>query len=241
MITGGGAVGVPGNWFETHAAVLPMFHIFALNNLLFHAPWCADSIVVIERFDPVQFPAAIERYKITIAIIVPPIVLALTRHPGEFIPTQLQSYELRLSLIFQLWTSLTSEAWELSYVARHRSVRHSLASLENECSSVAWMSPYRKVRPLKEQVDDDQNIHRTTGYGLTETSPTIAVLARDWTSKKYGSTGQLLPLLEARLIADNDEDAPEGGPGELWVRGPSIMKVRPFARAISAGQAALMG
>ena len=47
---------------------------------------------------------------------------------------------------------------------------------------------------------------------------------------KMGSCGPMLPNLEARLVeSDSDDpakvkDAKRGQPGELWVRGPSIMK-----------------
>jgi 4-coumarate--CoA ligase len=35
----------------------------------------------------------------------------------------------------------------------------------------------------------------------------------------------LLPNLEARLVIDDEMEAGEGEPGEIWVRGPTIMKV----------------
>ena len=54
------------------------------------------------------------------------------------------------------------------------------------------------------------------GYGLTETSPVVAV----GTNKNYklGSIGKTVPSVEAKLVNVNDE-----GIGELVVRGPSIM------------------
>ncbi len=44
--------------------------------------------------------------------------------------------------------------------------------------------------------------------------------------RKVGWVGSLLPNLEARLVIEDAEDADEGQPGELWIRGPSVMKVR---------------
>ena len=48
--------------------------------------------------------------------------------------------------------------------------------------------------------------------------------------RKIGSIGVLLPNLEARLVVDGEGDgnidAKPGQPGELWIRGPIIMKVR---------------
>ena len=40
-----------------------------------------------------------------------------------------------------------------------------------------------------------------------------------------GSVGLLFPNLEARLVNDDVDEAKEGEPGELWVRGPTVMKV----------------
>ncbi|KAH9988027.1 AMP binding protein [Russula vinacea] len=65
------------------------------------------------------------------------------------------------------------------------------------------------------------------GYGLTETSPVTHLLPAEDSLRKIGSIGILLPNLEARLIAsdeDNIVDAAPGEPGELWVRGPTVMK-----------------
>lgn len=43
--------------------------------------------------------------------------------------------------------------------------------------------------------------------------------------KKFGSVGLLLSNLEARLVDENEEDVLEGEAGEMWIRGPTIMKV----------------
>ncbi|KIP05228.1 hypothetical protein PHLGIDRAFT_30994 [Phlebiopsis gigantea 11061_1 CR5-6] len=68
------------------------------------------------------------------------------------------------------------------------------------------------------------NIIVSQGYGLTETSPTSHMLPVHDAMRKIGSIGPLLPNLEARLVNDDVDDAAVGQPGELWLRGPSIMK-----------------
>jgi long-chain acyl-CoA synthetase len=64
------------------------------------------------------------------------------------------------------------------------------------------------------------------GLGLTEASPTVAQ-TRLWAPRSDCSVGPLLPGLEMRLVdprgADRRDAAP-GEPGELWVRGPSVMR-----------------
>ncbi|KAG8861521.1 hypothetical protein FRB91_006229 [Serendipita sp. 411] len=62
------------------------------------------------------------------------------------------------------------------------------------------------------------------GYGLTETSPTAHFNPAQYWDTKAGTIGPLLPNLEARLVRDDGTDAPHGERGELWLRGPSIMK-----------------
>ena len=67
------------------------------------------------------------------------------------------------------------------------------------------------------------------GYGLTETSPNTHNLPMADSVRKIGSVGVLLPNLEARLLVDSDGngdvEANEGEAGEIWLRGPNIMKV----------------
>jgi len=55
------------------------------------------------------------------------------------------------------------------------------------------------------------------GYGLTETSPLVAAAVPGKT--RLGSTGVILEGLEVRIAPQ-----PEGGDGEIQVRGPSVMR-----------------
>ena len=69
--------------------------------------------------------------------------------------------------------------------------------------------------------------HRHAGYGLTETSPSTHTLLFSDADRKVGSIGSLLPNLAARLVEDEEGlvDVKEGEPGELWVKGKTVMKV----------------
>ena len=66
------------------------------------------------------------------------------------------------------------------------------------------------------------------GYGLTEMSPSSLILPQEWFLSKAGSAGVLVPNLEARLVRDDGVDVKPGEPGELWLRGPTVMKVDVF-------------
>ena len=59
-------------------------------------------------------------------------------------------------------------------------------------------------------------INIVQGYGLTETSPVVAIGTNKY--YKIGSIGKTVPSVEAKIVNANDE-----GIGELVVKGPSIM------------------
>mgnify|MGYP003017931254 CR=1 FL=1 len=63
---------------------------------------------------------------------------------------------------------------------------------------------------------EDIGITFLQGYGLTETSPVVAVGTKK--AYKVGSIGKTVPSVEAKLV-----DVDENGMGELIVKGPSIM------------------
>ena len=50
------------------------------------------------------------------------------------------------------------------------------------------------------------------------------ILPPELSVKKVGSVGLLLPNQEARLVDEGENDVKPGDRGELWIRGPNIMK-----------------
>ncbi|CAG8674001.1 9388_t:CDS:2, partial [Paraglomus brasilianum] len=59
----------------------PFFHIFGLNVLLNTALSLGATVAVIPKFDITLFCTTIQKYKVNIAHIVPPVVVLLTRSP----------------------------------------------------------------------------------------------------------------------------------------------------------------
>ena len=60
------------------------------------------------------------------------------------------------------------------------------------------------------------------GYGLSETSPTVACNPTDSTAYS-GTIGLPLPSTEVCLLDDNGAESAPGQPGEIAVRGPQVM------------------
>ncbi|TDL27415.1 acetyl-CoA synthetase-like protein [Rickenella mellea] len=175
---------VPGK--DVFIGVLPFYHIYGVVKLLIFPFVNGAPVVLLQRFEPVAFCKTIETYKVTVGLIVPPILVVLARHPAAS-QFNLRSLRLLFSGAAPLGAPLV------------KAVSDRLKSFGNETVI-------------------------TQGYGLTETSPTSHLLPPDDAIRKVGSIGILLPNLEARLVVDDVRDAKKGEPGEIWLRGPTIMK-----------------
>jgi len=62
-------------------AVLPFFHVYGLVVLMMVAVYKGIKMIIVPKFDLPEFLKLIQQHKITILPIVPPIVLALAKHP----------------------------------------------------------------------------------------------------------------------------------------------------------------
>ena len=63
-----------------------------------------------------------------------------------------------------------------------------------------------------------------TGYGMTETSGIITSISGDFFVDKPASCGRASPTFEVKVVGDDGQALPAGQPGELWVRGASVIK-----------------
>lgn len=75
------------------------------------------------------------------------------------------------------------------------------------------------------------------GYGLTETSPVVSANPPD--AVQQGTVGTPVEGTEVKVVNEEGETLPPGEPGELYVRGPQVMKgywQRPEATAESISE-----
>jgi acyl-CoA synthetase (AMP-forming)/AMP-acid ligase II len=62
--------------------VMPLFHIYGMVVIMKLGLCQGGTIVTMPRFDMQDFLATLQKYKVTIAPIVPPIVLGMAKHPS---------------------------------------------------------------------------------------------------------------------------------------------------------------
>jgi acyl-CoA synthetase (AMP-forming)/AMP-acid ligase II len=98
--------------------------------------------------------------------------------------------------------------------------KYDISSLKGVMSGAAPLSA-----DLAHAVQEKLNFGVTQGYGLTETSPVSHVMTLEESLGRKGRIGKLMPTYQARLVAEDGKDVvKQGERGELWLRGPSVMK-----------------
>jgi acyl-CoA synthetase (AMP-forming)/AMP-acid ligase II len=165
---------------EVVIAVLPFFHIYGMQVLMNGVLQHGATLVTMPRFDLEQFLTLVAEHKVTRAFVVPPIVLALAKHP------------------------MVDD--------------HDLSSLKQVVSGAAPLGA-----DLAQAATDRIGTEVVQGYGLTETSPVTNLTPLG--ESRPGTVGVLVPNLECRIVDPiSGEDQGPGGEGEVWYRGPNVMK-----------------
>ena len=163
-------------------AVLPFFHIYGLVVIMKLALSRGGTVISLPRFEFREFLSALEKYRVTTAPLVPPVVLGMVKNPavGEFDLS-------RIRLVFSGAAPLGED------IARQLSKKLGCPVVQ--------------------------------GYGMTEASPVTHLSPTIDAPAKPGSIGHIVPNTEVKLVAvDGEAEVGRGEEGELWIRGPQIMK-----------------
>jgi 4-coumarate--CoA ligase len=166
---------------DSFLGCLPFFHIYGLVVVLLTGLYRGNTVTVMTKFELELFLTTVQSQKVTTLHLVPPIILAMAKHP------------------------LVSK-FDLSSV---KTIMSGAAPLGAEmCKALNARLPKIALRQ---------------GYGMTELSPVSHFQRHD--DIIYGSIGPLLCNQEAMIVdPDSLKSLPAGKVGELWVRGPNVMK-----------------
>ena len=78
-------------------------------------------------------------------------------------------------------------------------------------------------RPVAERWENISGCKLLEGYGLTECAPLVSL--SPYNQESYnGTIGLPAPSTDIKIMLDNNSEAPIGEPGEMWVKGPQVMK-----------------
>jgi acyl-CoA synthetase (AMP-forming)/AMP-acid ligase II len=168
---------------DTVIAVAPFFHALGFAVLLNAGLSAGATVVSLPRFDLEAFLRAIEDHRATGTVIVPPIALALARHPI------VDRYDL---------SSLRFAGCGAAPLGKE---------VEEECAE--------RLGCLFHQ-----------GYGMTEATASIAIpRVAEPELHHYGQAGILVGGTEARVVDPVfGADLGTAGTGEIWIRGPQLMR-----------------
>jgi acyl-CoA synthetase (AMP-forming)/AMP-acid ligase II len=160
--------------------VLPFFHIYGLIVILNFGLMRGVTIVTLPRFELEAFLKVLQDWPIALAHIVPPVAVALAKHP----------------------------AVDAYHFAHLKWLLCGAAPLGAEVTHA---------------VERRLNVKIRQGYGMTEASPVTHYTAAN--AVRIGTVGQLAPCTECRIVdPETGRDAAAGAPGEVWIRGPQVMK-----------------
>lgn len=165
---------------ELTVAFLPFFHIYGLEVLMNIYLAAGGGLVTMPRFDLEQFLDLTARHRTPRLWIVPPVALALAKHP-------------------------LVDKYDLSFVEQVNSAAAPLGA------------------DVAEAMGARLGTNATQGYGMTELSPVSHISPQG--RGKPGASGVTISNTECRIVEpQTGRDLGVGGDGELWVRGPQVMK-----------------
>lgn len=166
---------------ETTLGILPFYHIYGMVVILSMALRSGATVVTMPKFDLEQFLRLVQDHQMVNLYIVPPIILALAKHP-------------------------VVDQFDLSSV---RFVTSGAAPLP---------------APVAEACAERLGCAVKQGYGMTELSPVSHITPQQGPIKRE-SSGVAVPNTEFRIVdVGTNDDVAEGEAGELWIRGPQVMK-----------------
>ncbi|CAL5866311.1 uncharacterized protein PFLUO_LOCUS518 [Penicillium psychrofluorescens] len=164
---------------------IPLYHGLAL------CYFCTISIArrvpsyIMPQYEINRMLENIQKFRITELHLVPPIIVAMTKHSavksGKY---DISSVTKTFSCAAPLGPEPTLQ-YESLWPKGHLNVKQGLASTESCCNTIGW-------------------------------DPTLTAVA--------GSVGEPMPNGEIKLVDDAGNEVAQGQSGEIYFRGPNIMK-----------------
>ena len=163
--------------------LLPFFHIYGMVTMLLSSLHAGTKMVSLPKFEPELFLSTIEKHKISIAHLVPPLIIFLGKHP------LVDKYDV--SSINEIMTAAAPLGGDVLKAASERT----------------------KCKLIRQ------------GFGLTESSPITHLLPKSLGMEFPASIGSCVRSVKVQIVEpESGEVLPANKEGEMWIRGPNVMK-----------------
>jgi long-chain acyl-CoA synthetase len=190
--------------------------------------------VVLTYGNLAQYPRVMSEMGITDAATIRGCILPMSHIVGPVVCNELAQKGYTLVIFDQINPVTLLEGIQKYRVSVFESVPvvfqlllgvKNLASYDTSSMKIAAMMGTSIPLPLLRAFQAAQpHIKVIQGYGLTETSPLITLVAPEHAEAKIGSIGRAVPGVEVKIVDDNGNDLGVEEPGEIITRGPHVMK-----------------
>ncbi len=187
---------------EIMLGTLPLFHTLAFTTTLALPIYFGATIVYTGRFSAPKALEAIMKHKVTFVVAVPSMYRVLLRTiESPLAPT----------------LSPKGRGEGGGVLSPRGKCRYDISSVRL-CTTGGEPVP----KDLIESFNRIFSFPLIEGYGLTEASPVVSVNSPE--NNKPCTAGQPLHNLQVRIVDDGGNDLPANKNGEIWVKGPNVMK-----------------
>ncbi|RZS03915.1 hypothetical protein BHM03_00034161 [Ensete ventricosum] len=226
--------------------VLPLFHIYALNSVLLCGLRVGATILIMRRFDVGPLLELVQRYQVTIAPFVPPIVLEFVKSP------LVDGYDLSSIRMVMSGAAPMGKELEDKFMAKIPNAQLGQVRLETThsirffgffstdyclgcfSSRLARLLVIEKSNGVRHVGGGDEELtllyplRILQGYGMTEAGPVLSMclaFAKEPFEVKSGACGTVVRNAEMKIV-DPATGASLGRNqrGEICIRGAQIMK-----------------
>lgn len=107
----------------------------------------------------------------------------------------------------------------------HNAIRQSPSFETANFESVRWF--YSGGAPCQKELIQayfDRGLPFGQGFGMTETAPTVFMIAKEDYQRKAGSIGKPVTFCDVKIMKEDGTTAGPGEVGELLIKGPNVMK-----------------
>lgn len=209
----GGAEGMAALLYTSGTNANPKGVILTHKNFLSNLEGCVYAFGFTEKDVLLGVLPLFHTYALTTSMILPVTMGAtmvyLARFSGPKVLETIEKYKITaLFAIPSMYRVLLRTA---------QSVKHNLSTLRL-CTSGGELLP----GDVLEAFNKTFPVPLTEGYGLTESTAIVSVNLPG--KCKPGSIGPPLRNLEVKIIGDDGKSQPLKKEGEIWVKGPNVMK-----------------